>query len=97
MERKGPVKAVNRCQLHDLGITKEKEEQLKEAGFATGADSVPSAPVYIPKLKKSVKRKINHGYALRSLGQVADAKVASVECNPQGCNSKYPHHPKMRG
>ena len=79
MEEKGPVKAVNRCQLHDLGITKEEEEQLREAGFATGADSFPSAPVYIPKLKKSVKKKTNHGYALHSLGPVADAKVTSVE------------------
>ena len=79
MEEKGPVKAVNRHQLHDLGITKEEEEQLREAGFATGADSVPSPPVYIPKLKESVKNKTNHGYALRSMGQVADAKVASVE------------------
>ena len=79
MEEKGPVKTVNRCQLYDLGITKEEEEQLKEAGFATGADSGPFAQVYISKLKKSVKKKTNHRYALRSLGQVADAKVASVK------------------
>ena len=26
-----------------------------------------------------MKKKTNHGYALRSLGQVADAKVASVK------------------
>ena len=79
MEEKGPVKTVNRRQLHDLGITQEEEEQLREAEFATGADPVPSAPVYIPKLKKSKKKKTNHDYALRSLGPVADAKVASVE------------------
>ena len=79
MEKKGPVKAVNRCQLQDLGVTKEVEDQLREAGFATGADSIPSASIYIPKLKKSVKKKINHGYDLCSLGQVADAKVASVK------------------
>ena len=58
MEEKGPVKTVNRRQLHDLGITQEEEEQLREAEFATGADPVPSAPVYIPKLKK-VKGKEN--------------------------------------
>ena len=57
MKEKGPVKTVNRCQLHDLGITQEEEEQLREAEFATWADPVPSAPVYIPKLKKSKKRK----------------------------------------
>ena len=79
MEEKGPVKTVNRRQLHDLGITQEEEEQLREAEFATGADPVPSAPVYIPKLKKSKEKKTNHDYALRSLGPVADAKVASVE------------------
>ena len=78
MEEKGPVKTVNRCQLHDLGITQE-EQQLREAEFATGADPVPSVPVYIPKLKKLKKKKTNHDYALRSLGPVADAKVASVE------------------
>ena len=66
-------------QPYDLGITQEEEQQLREAEFATGADPVPSAPVYIPKLKKSKKKKINHDYALRSLGPVADAKVASVE------------------
>ena len=79
MEEKGPVKTVNRRQLHDLGITQEEEQQLREAEFATGADPVPSAPVYIPKLKKSKKKKTNHDYALRSLGPVADAKVAFVE------------------
>ena len=79
MEEKGPVKTVNRRQLHDLGITQEEEEQLREAEFATGADPVPSAPVYIPKLKKSKEKKTNHDYALRSLGPVTDAKVASVE------------------
>ena len=79
MEEKGPVKTVNRRQLHDLGITQEEEEQLREAEFATGADPVPSAPVYIPKLKKLKKKKTNHDYALRSLGPVTDAKVASVE------------------
>ena len=79
MEKRGPVKVANRRQLHDLGITQEEEEQLREAEFATGADSVPSAPAYIPKLKKSIKTKTNHGYALRSLGPIADAKVASVE------------------
>ena len=68
MEEKGPVKRVNRLQLHDLGITQEEEEQLREAEFATGADPVPSAPVYIPKLKKLKKKKTNHDYALRSLG-----------------------------
>ena len=77
MEEKGPVKVANRHQLHDLGITQEDEEQLREAEFATGSDSVPSAPAYIPKLKKSTKT--NHGYALCSLGPIADAKVASVE------------------
>ena len=79
MEERGPVKTVNRCQLHDLGITQEEEEQLWEAEFATGADPVPSAPVYIPKLKKSKNQKTNHNYALHSLGPVTDAKVASVE------------------
>ena len=79
MEEKGPVKTVNRRQLHDLGITQEEEQQLREVEFATGADPVPSAPVYIPKLKKSEKKKTNHDYALCSLGPVADAKVASVE------------------
>ena len=44
-----------------------------------------------------MKKKTNHGYALRSLGQVSDAKVASVELHPRGCNSKYPQHPKMYG
>ena len=73
------VKTVKRRQLHDLGITQEEEEQLREAEFATGVDPVPSAPAYIPKLKKSKKNKTNHNYALRSLGPVADAKVASVE------------------
>ena len=79
MEEKGPVKTVNRRQLHDLGITQEEEQQLREAEFATGADPVPSAPVYIPKLKKLKKKKTNHDYALHSLGPVADAKVASVD------------------
>ena len=41
MEGKGPVKKVNRRQLHNLGITKEEEEQLREAEFATRADPVP--------------------------------------------------------
>ena len=27
MEEKGPVKTVNRHQLHDLGITQEEEQQ----------------------------------------------------------------------
>ena len=36
MEEKGPVKTVNRHQLHNLGITQEEEEQLREAEFATG-------------------------------------------------------------
>ena len=31
MEEKGPVKTINRCQLHDLGITQEEEQQLREA------------------------------------------------------------------
>ena len=79
MEEKGPVKTVNRRQLHDLGITEEEEEQLREAEFATGADPVPSAPVYVPKLKKSKKKKINHDYVLHSLGPITDAKVASIE------------------
>ena len=79
MGEKGPVKTVNRRQLHNLGITQEEEEQLREAEFATEADPVPSAPAYIPKLKNSKKKKTNHNYALRSLGPVADAKVASVE------------------
>ena len=72
MEEKGLVKTINRCQLYNLGITEEEQEQLREAGFATGADSVNSVPVYIPNFKNSVKKKTNHGYALRSLGQVAD-------------------------
>ena len=66
MEEKGPVKAINRCQLHNLGIIKEEEEQLREAGFTTGADSVPSAPVYIPKLKK-VCEKENKSWFCSSL------------------------------
>ena len=80
IDGKGSVKLVNRRQLHDLGITKEEEEEsAREEMLSADDDSIPPAPVFVPKRIKSKNNEVKQKYSLHSLGPITDVKVASVE------------------
>ena len=68
LDRKGPIKQVNRRQMFNLGITEHKrgEEDTEQINDDT---DVPNAPVYQPKAKIAMKPH-KHDYHLRSRGPV---------------------------
>ena len=66
LDRKGPVKQVNRRQMFDLGVT-ERERREGESDQIEEDPEVPKAPVYHPRVKIATKPQ-GHQYHLRSKG-----------------------------
>ena len=66
LDRKGPVKQVNRRQMFDLGIT-ERERREGESDQIEEDPEVPKAPVYHPRVKIATKPQ-GHQYHLHSKG-----------------------------
>ena len=66
LDRKGPVKQVNRRQIFDLGVM-EQERREGESDQIEEDLEVPMAPVYHPKVKVATKPQ-GHQYHLRSKG-----------------------------
>ena len=68
LDRKGPVKQVNRRQMFDLGVM-ERERREGESDQIEEDPEVPKAPVYHPRVKIATKPQ-GHQYHLRSKGPV---------------------------